>query len=62
MNEDKFYVNNETETLAENMSLDSAIIFAKALFREFYNDEFEVIIGKMPKTKNDDMKVISNEY
>lgn len=43
MNENKYFVTINNETIAGNMNLDTALIVVKAIFNEYYNDHTMVV-------------------
>ena len=43
MNENKYYVTIDNRTIAENMTLEYALILAKAIFETYYNDHSMVV-------------------
>ena len=55
MNEDKYFVKDINGcTVAEKMSLESAMLLCEAMFNKYYNEDIQITIGKMPKTKAGD--------
>lgn len=49
MDENKYFVTIDHETIAENMSLEIALMLVKAVFNEYYNDNNIVLaIEEMP--------------
>ncbi len=43
MNENKYYVTVNNRSVAENVTLEYALIFEKAIFEHYYNDHDMVI-------------------
>lgn len=43
MSENKYYVTVNNKSVAENVTLEYALIFAKAIFEHYYNDHDIVI-------------------
>ena len=43
MSENKYYVTIDNRTIAENMTLEYALILAKASFETYYNDHSMVV-------------------
>lgn len=43
MNENKYYVTVNNRSVAENVTLEYALIFTKAIFEHYYNDHDMVI-------------------
>lgn len=43
MNENKYYVTVDNRCVAENVTLEYALIFTKAIFEHYYNDHDMVI-------------------
>ena len=55
MNEIMYFVEADGSVLAENMSLDNAAVFAKALFETYFNDRMmKVTIRRMDWNAQDD--------
>ena len=50
MNEKKYYVTIDNHTIAENMTLEYALMLTKAIFETYYNDRLMVVaIAEMSK-------------
>lgn len=48
MSENKYYVTIDNHTIAENMTLDYALMLARAIFATYYDDHSMVVaIAKM---------------
>ena len=43
MSENKYYVTIDNHTIAENMTLEHALILVKAIFETYYNDHSLVV-------------------
>lgn len=55
MNENQYFVTINNKTIAENMSLDTALIVVKAIFNEYYNDHSMVVaIEEMERTEENE--------
>ena len=53
MSENKYYVTVNNRRVAENATLEYALIFAKAIFEHYYNDHDIVItIAEMERCEN----------
>lgn len=50
MFERKYFITVNNRTIAENMTIDYALVFVKAIFNEYYNEhELIVAIEEMPR-------------
>lgn len=55
MGENKYFVTIDNKTIADNMSLEIALMLVKAVFNEYYNDHNMVLaIEEMPRVKGGD--------
>ena len=53
MSENKYYVTIDNHTIAENMTLEYALILVKAIFETYYNDHSMVVaIAEMDVVNN----------
>ena len=52
MDEKKYYITVDFHTVAENVTLDYALIFVRAIFEKYFAEyEMQVVIAPMPRCK-----------
>lgn len=55
MDENKYFVSIDNKTIADNMSLEIALMLVKAVFNEYYkNHDMVLAIEEMPRAKGGD--------
>ena len=56
MNENKYYLKIDDRIIAEQVSLEHALIFIKSIFENYYNDhEIVISIAEMKRYEDNDM-------